>query len=519
MMVASGCGPTMTLLPSHIPDRALGATDRGAASGDETLDLVIGLKLRDPGNAGAAVGAPALTASEFAERFGVAASDYNAVVAWAAAHDLEVVRTAAGRSTLTVRGTVAAIERAFGTSLHMYEDDLGTFRAPTAEPRLDPAMAEVVSGVVGLDDARRWLSHRLELPNTQPNSANSPTDLRSLYNVKTTYQGQGETVAILGTGGPPDPVVDVLLFAQKYAGLTALATQQYSQVFVGGPNRDPAKVASGEYGENTLDIDMVLAIAPKATIVHVFTATNAPGLFTDGISYVVNNLPQAHAVTVSFGSCERGAASEMPVINALLKQAKAQGQQWFFASGDAGTDGCQDGAGNKIISAGWPASSPFAVGVGGEQLASDGSEQAWGEKGGGGGGGGPSESFDKPAYQMGVTPDDGARDEPDVVALAGYPGVMQIANGKLTGSAGTSAAAPMWAAMWALIDQSQGGKGLPTGLENLYKLAGAGTGFRDITAGTNGDGTTPGFPAVAGFDLATGWGAPNLTTLIAGWNN
>jgi kumamolisin len=263
---------------------------------------------------------------------------------------------------------------------------------------------------------------------------------------------------------------------------------------------------------------MVLALAPKASIVHVLTATNSPGLFTDGIAYIVNQLPQAHAVSVSYGSCERGAAPEMPVVNALLQQAKAQGQIWFFASGDSGTDGCRDGAGNKILSAGWPASSPYAIGVGGEQLAVDGTEQAWGATGGGGGGGGPSESLDKPAFQVGVTPNDGARDEPDVVALAGSPGVLQVQSGQLSGSEGTSAAAPMWAAMWALLDQSQGGKGLPNGIERLYVLGKSGTGFRDIIKGTNGDGTTPGFPALKGFDLATGWGAPNLSGLIAAWS-
>jgi kumamolisin len=208
----------------------------------------------------------------------------------------------------------------------------------------------------------------------------------------------------------------------------------------------------------------------------------------------------------------------MPVINALLAQARAQGQQWFFATGDVGTDGCQDGTG--VLSAGWPASAPNAVGVGGEQIATDGTEQAWGDpSNGGGGGGGPSETFDKPAYQVGVTPNDNSRDTPDVVALAGSPGVVQIDSGKPTASEGTSAAAPLWAAMWALIDQSQGGKGLPTGLEKLYKLGKAGTGFRDITIGSNAGGTTPGFPAGPGYDLATGLGAPDLQTLIAAWGN
>ena len=111
-------------------------------------------------------------------------------------------------------------------------------------------------------------------------------------------------------------------------------------------------------------------MAPMANIIHVLTATNSPGLFTDGVSYIVNQVPKAHAVTVSYGGCERGAAGEVAVMNTLFEQAQAEGQQWFFASGDTGTDGCRDGAGNKHIAAGWPTSSPYIIGVGGTQIGS-----------------------------------------------------------------------------------------------------------------------------------------------------
>jgi kumamolisin len=238
-----------------------------------------------------------------------------------------------------------------------------------------------------------------------------------------------------------------------------------------------------------------------------------------------------HAVSVSYGTSERGAAGYMPVVHAMLAQAKAEGQTWFFASGDTGTDACRSGTTNKVLSAGWPASAPYAVGVGGTQINSGTTEVAWNSYPGNillpgqGGGGGPSESLDKPAYQMGVTPDDGARDEPDVASLAGSPfiniyiaGVSPFGNTAPVG--GTSAAAPVWAGVWALLEQAKNHVAITNSLEGLYALGKAGKGFHDVTSGNlggPGDTAAGGWPAATGYDLATGWGSANTADLIANW--
>jgi kumamolisin len=211
-------------------------------------------------------------------------------------------------------------------------------------------------------------------------------------------------------------------------------------------------------------------------------------------------------------------------------QAKAQGQTWFFASGDDGSDGCRNGSGNKVASAGWPASSPYVVGVGGTQLSATGgaatgevSWDSWGGEFNGAGGGGASESLDKPAYQTGVSPNDGARDEPDVAALGGPPGVEIYIDAAPTLIAGTSAATPMWAGVWALIGQGHNLTTISNGLEQIYSLGKAkSAGFVDITSGSNGgpgDTVAGGYPTATGYDLATGWGTPNVAALIAsqGW--
>jgi kumamolisin len=75
----------------------------------------------------------------------------------------------------------------------------------------------------------------------------------------------------------------------------------------------------------------------------------------------------------------------------------------------------------------------------------------------------------------------------------------------------------MWAGIWSLLLQAKSPTGISTGLESLYTLGKAGQGFHDITSGNNSDGSTPGFNAGVGYDLATGWGSPNVPSLITNW--
>jgi kumamolisin len=399
-----------------------------------------------------------------------------------------------------------------------------SFRAPSSDFVLPAAVASLVDTVVGLDDANRYVSHRIgpapgSTPNALPGTA-EPADLRTIYGAAGATHpvtampllGAGETVAILGTGYAPADA-DVKNFITKYS-LPTNQAGQYVRVFLGGDNRDPSALANDEYGENVLDIDMVLSMAPMANVVHVLTAANAGGLFADGIAFVVNQVPQAHAATVSYGTCERVAAYEVLQLNTMFLQAQSQGQAWFFASGDDGTDDCQDASPSAVLSVEWPASSPYAFGVGGTSISS-GQEIAWSL-----GGGGQSELFPKPSWQEGIGPypDDGVREVPDVSALAGDPGVATVFGTSVYPSMGTSAATPIWAGVWALIDEARGNVGMADYHERMYTLGKLGTGaFNDVTAGTNGSSAdTPGYPALPGYDLATGWGTPNVKLLVGG---
>ena len=151
-------------------------------------------------------------------------------------------------------------------------------------------------------------------------------------------------------------------------------------------------------------------------------------------------------------------------------------------------------------------------------IGNGGVEVTWNQNGSGGGagGGGPSEVLSKPAYQMGKTPNDNARDTPDISAIAGGGGVFITYMSARYTVGGTSAATPVCAGAWALVDQGKGGTGIPDALTKIY-AAGTSGAFNDITVGDNGgpDDTSPGYPAGAGYDLATGWGSPNVAQLIA----
>ena len=528
-LVAAGCSAPAPPLPSQVPPRVAAATAIGRVDAEAPIDFVLALQLRDPDGLAALLRDQAtpgsgryrqfLTPAAFADAFAPTSADYARVVTALRARGLQVSESPS-RTSVSVHGRAAEVEKAVGITLDRWIDQVGAFYAPSTEPRYPAEIQAFTAGAAGLDDAGGWWSHRMPIP-AGASGSYEPADLIKQYdsNGAGVGLGDGETVAILGSGFPPT-VADVDGYVQKFA-LPVNRAAQYSQVFVGGPNRDPNGLAQNEYTENLLDVDMVLALAPHANVVHVFTATNGPGLFSDGIVYIVNHVAQAHQVSVSFGTCERGAAGEVLVMNQLFAQAKAEGQQWFFASGDSGTDGCRDGRGNKVLSIGWPASSPYVLSVGGTEIVAT-SEEAWF-----GGGGGQSEIIDKPAFQKpqpgdtrARTPGDGVRDQPDIAALAGSPGVAIYGQGQLIpGVQGTSAATPMWAAVWALLDEAKGSHlGFSDGAERLYRVgASAGSGLRDITVGNNGNGSTPGYNATVGYDLATGWGVPDVAKLVTQW--
>ncbi|HET9052248.1 MAG TPA: S53 family peptidase, partial [Candidatus Dormibacteraeota bacterium] len=346
-------------------------------------------------------------------------------------------------------------------------------------------------------------------------TAYSPVEVGALYAFPASLDGTGVTVAIIELGGGFDPADLATYFAE-----IGVATPSISAVGVdGGANRP--RVDSNADGEVCLDVEVVGALAPGATQV-VYFAPNTDRGFYDAISTAVHDTTNRPSiVSISWGGLEAGWTRQASsAMDTLFADAAAMGVTVLAACGDSGASG---GASDSLLHAMFPASSPNVVACGGTRLTGTGTtiaaETVWNDlaTGNGATGGGISDLFDVPAYQKGANVPPSAnpggrvgRGLPDVAGDADpVTGYRVRVDGQDAVIGGTSAVAPLWAALLARLEQ---GLGQPLGLvqTRLYALAPAGGAFNDITSGDNG-----GYSAGPGWDACTGLGSPNGTALLA----
>jgi len=284
------------------------------------------------------------------------------------------------------------------------------------------------------------------------------------------------------------------------------------------------KCVESELYEVLLDTEWSSAMAPGAAVLVDISDADVDASLLD----IITHHPEAKIVTMSFGSCERLSRGDLAIFEPMYAQAAAQGQSVLVATGDDGADACEDGKGASVNLL---ASDPNVTAVGGTALnpGFDGSddstgyvsEAVWNDSGGAGGGG-VSTLVAKPAYQdaLGV-PADGSRDQPDVSLLASprNAGYVVVANSKLAIIGGTSAAAPSWAGIAALLGDTIGSAGFGSLNPALYAVgreqygAGGAAAFHDVTRGNNSLHGVTGFAAGDGYDLATGLGTPDVAVL------
>jgi kumamolisin len=207
----------------------------------------------------------------------------------------------------------------------------------------------------------------------------------------------------------------------------------------------------------------------------------------------------------------------MTSFDQALQTAAALGVTVCCASGDNGSG---DGVGDGEAHVDFPASSPFALGCGGTKLTASGntisSEVVWNESSDSATGGGVSDFFPVPDYQNAISIPSAnqgghkGRGVPDVGGDADPATGYQVrVDGQEFVIGGTSAVAPLWAGLIALMNQKLGH---PVGFLNplLYgSLSGNGS-FQDITKGSNGA-----YTSKSGWDACTGWGSPNGKDLLS----
>ena len=479
-----------------------------------------------------------LTPSQIGERFGLPTDRLDAVVIRLARAGVTVTERFEQRTALLAQASAGAVERLFHVRLQEFRASDGTrVRVPSPSPQIPAELANAISQVQGLD-TRPVL--RAAGPRPPPRTTKKqpttpgflqPRQLAHDYGAdplsRAGIDGRGEIVAIASLATLHSTEVQV--WAKHFH--TRTAPDQEITVAPGAPTSSEPGWDADAAIEVALDLEMVRALAPGATLLNYTTSNDSAGL-----DRIVNQVTQDHRATIlttSWGRCE---LAEGPAAiqnsEATYAAAQATGIDVFAASGDVGPYDCNDQNGdttNRFLSVDYPASSAYVIGVGGTTLLVRGnklSEAAWQEPlGVVGSGGGLSVFVSRPSWQLdGVVHDASlARAVPDVAGPASDVLNLEIgvwAKGAVvaTIAGGTSAATPFWAGATALAKQylrAHLGRFPDGNLKTLLYViasrpAAYAAAFHDIRTGSNQL-----YAAGPGWDFLTGLGSPNISGLAS----
>jgi kumamolisin len=453
---------------------------------------------------------------DFDAQFAADPASFDALRAFAHEHGLTVDEGASSlaRRTLVLRGPAASMEKAFGVKLHDYKEakTKKRYHCFTGHVTLPETHAPLVEAVLGLDARPLARAHFRYLKNLNRKKAKATTDpapfnppqVAALYKFPTGVSGAGQTIGLIELGGGYT-TSDI---ATYFGGLGIKAPTVAAVSVDGGTNApgDP----NGADGEVALDIQVAGSIAPGAKIA-VYFAPNTDQGFIDAITTAVHDTAnQPSVISISWGAPESSwAEASVTALDDACQSAAALGVTITVASGDNGSSDGVSGGGNQVD---FPASSPHVLACGGTELTGSGStiasETVWNDgTQGGATGGGFSTLFPVPTWQTGAGIAGSGRGVPDVAGdAAPASGYNILVDGQREVVGGTSAVAPLWAALLALINQQ---KGAPVGLVNAALYAAAAD-FRDITQGNNGA-----YKAEKGWDACTGLGSPNGQAIAA----
>lgn len=448
--------------------------------------------------------------AQFEKKYAASTEDFAALRQFAHEHGLAVDEAASSltRRTMVLRGTAQSLENAFGVELHDYESGGRRFHSFAGPASVPENCAGVVEAVLGLDARPIAKPHIRFLSGDQQAAVTyTPVQVAELYNFPTGVNGTGETIGIIELGGGYN-TSDLTTY---FNGL-GLTPPQVAAVSVDGATNSPTTPDSAD-GEVALDIEVAGAVAPGAKIA-VYFAPNTEQGFVDAVTTAVHDTTHTPSViSISWGGPESTwPQSAMTALDDACQSAGALGITVTVAAGD---NGSSDGeSGNNVD---FPASSPHVLACGGTKLEGSGttitSETVWNDGSQGGAtGGGVSVDFALPSWQANAgvpkpTSANGGRGVPDVAGDASpETGYNILVDGQQEIVGGTSAVAPLWAGLIALVNQQRGSS---AGFVNpaLYAAPSA---FHDITSGNNGA-----FSAGPGWDACTGLGSPNGTAVAA----
>jgi subtilase family serine protease len=473
-----------TTLKGSAPSWATAKNLKGAADASTAVGFRVYLGWTDPDGAVAlakAVSDPRsssygqyLTPNQFRARFAPSASATAKVQNWLRGQGLDITYTPQNNHYISVEGTLAQAQAAFGAQFGIYAVKGHLLRSPMSDLSIPSDLAATVKSVVGLDQSYQFVQSYRRLDTNAPPSAgfrNSPplsafwAELLSQYSFPTGFtdvalpkvpwavkghtpdqikgayglsgsglDGSGQTVAIIDAYASPTILRDVNQWSVN-RGLPTMNPSQLVQVVAPGTYKrpdNPQQDPSGWYGEETLDVEAVHGMAPGAKIVYVGAPNNRQDLDAALNHVVDNHLAQIVTNSYGFSTTELLPPGFVKPVEDTLIQAVIEGIGVYFSSGDNGDESSTFG----FPTTDWPASSPWVTAVGGTALGVDAANRRAIETGWGtsdyscnsgtlvctrtgwlyGAGGGVSAVFGVPFYQQGLGLT--GRGVPDVAALA-----------------------------------------------------------------------------------------------------
>lgn len=470
--------------------------------------------------------------TELAKTHGASAADLDLVEQFAQRHNLMVVHRSAAERSIVLRGALGDLLNAFPADLSMYHHSSGTYRGRRGEISMPKELEGIVTGVLGFDTRPKHRApHRQKLlSQSGPGGGNgeAATFFAQRYNFPSSFQGTtldgtGQTIAIIELGGGFQSSDLTVFFNEIGVPLPAV-----SAISVDHAGNQPTTPDSAD-GEVMLDIEVAGAVAPNANYAVYFAPNNGDQGFIDAISAAVHDTERNPSViSISWGGPESTSDQQgIAAFHQVFVAAAAAGVTICVAAGDHGTADMDAADWDNHIHVDHPAVDDLVLGCGGTQVNDQNQDVVWNDgtpfdasvPGGGGWatGGGVSEVFAVPSYQANanipVSIDNGSagRGVPDIAMSAtNYFTRVDSSEGA---SGGTSAVAPLMAALVALLNQA---KAKNVGFLNPFLYANVALGVvHDVTQGTNAiANTVNGYNAGPGWDACTGLGTPDGTAIL-----
>jgi subtilase family serine protease len=474
-----------------------------------------------------------LTPGQIAQYF-LPTAAYDSMLTRLHALGLPVVFTALD-STIVVRATVSQIKEYLNAGVDLYSNGTRSYYMANGPSTFEGAHF-YASNLTSLVVRPKLASLSAGQPQgnvTFTAQSMSAKLLPAVYNATSLYakgfQGKGETIGLLDFFGSPTVSQDLKTFDKKF----------------GFPDTNFTLKPIGPYAPNlgasftwnveiALDAEVSHAMAPEASII-MYVANNA--LSFDSILGPIVAADEVGTLSQSFSfflgewqvSQLGGAAYYFNVYRAdqLFQMGSLEGITFIASSGDAGGAGYSSGPAGNLN---YPDDSPFVTSAGGSQsyvyTLPNGTEKfaqtAWSNQvyvpngvNAGGGGGGVSFLMPKPWYQQSQTTPasyPNGRMEPDLSLQGGVdPATYIVSSGSVFGEGGTSESAPLLAGLLALVAQSTG-RHLGQINPFLYSLGNNPATYAKVFYPITFGYIIP-WTSSSGYNLATGWGAPNIGEL------